>query len=234
MTDRINCDRLISFVGYGPNTAANIVFLGLGEAGGGIQNLAARSLFDAVEDLFSAHQDKLKPAGVESPFDAAGNPVRQWNYAARFALAIEGDDEWMNPKKWGPYWRERLGRRNGSTLLMEAFPFPRPQHHGSVPGITDMSDEELWRKRCSVLREHLRDRPPNFLIAYGAETKEKAEMLFTAPTRNLAWRHVHGISKMPAHVATNGRTKIAHVGFFGQGCFSSKDIPQIVSALNEL
>jgi len=78
MTTRIDWNRLLEFVGYGPTEGADLVFLGLEEkAREGSQNLAARSHFEAIEDLRNAHDKILGPAGCRNPFAESGNPVQQ-------------------------------------------------------------------------------------------------------------------------------------------------------------
>lgn len=232
ITGQINWDRLTDFVGYGPTTSAHVLFLGMQEkATEGRINLAARSSFAPIEDLYEAHQHKLKPAGVSSPFDELGDPVKQWNAAARFALALHGDPRWFDREIWSRYWRNNLGRKNGTTFLMECFPFPAENYKSDIPGIPNWTRQEIWDFRCSVLRAYLDANPPRIVIAYGEPTKDKVVSLFFSSPSRCIWRQVQGVSKMPASVASNGTTRIAHVGFFGQGCFSQADVPGIVTAL---
>jgi hypothetical protein len=107
MNQNIDWNRLFRFLGYGPQDTPEILFLGLEEKIGHKKsatdeeklqatrrNLSARSCFDEIEDLYEAHQNKLGPSGCSNPFARKGNPVRQWNYAARFALAWEGREGW--------------------------------------------------------------------------------------------------------------------------------------------
>ena len=222
--------HLAGFVGYGPATrSVDVLFLGLEEkALEGKKNLVARSSFDQVEDVWDACHLKLEPAGCSNPFAATGDPVTQWNTAARFALAVEGHPKWHEHTMWSQYWRERLGRRNGNTFLMECFPFPRQSRNTPLPESSPWPDAELWRRRRLVLAAHLDQYPPEFAIAYGKATRAKAADLFSLP--EAAWRSVPGV-KHPASVASNGKTRVAHVGFFGQGLFASAEIPTVVAAL---
>ncbi len=231
MKSKIDWDHLIQFIGYGPTHSADILFFGLSEAGGGHENLAARSCFDFIEDLFDAHEKKLKPAGVESPFDRPGNPVRQWNYASRIALCFRGEPSWFHAAS--SYWRSELGRKDGNTFLMEAFPFPSPQHGERIEGSPRWTDDEIWNMRRPILKRHLDSSPPRYVIAYGDETRHKAAELFGVDGK-LDWRTLPGQSRRPLEFAFNGKTRIAHVGFFGQGYFSSADIPRLVSYLQHL
>jgi len=81
------------------------------------------------------------------------------------------------------------------------------------------------------LVRHLRLNPPTFMVDYGAPTKAKAADLLAIPDGE--WREVPGV-KHPVSVATNGRTRVAHVGFFGRGFFARDDIPAAVRALRAL
>ena len=92
MATAIDWDRLYAFRGYGPEYTPKVLFLGLEEkAVDGIKNLFARASFQQIEDLHEAHQ-KLELAGCCNPFAyERGNPVQQWNTAARFTLALEGE-----------------------------------------------------------------------------------------------------------------------------------------------
>ncbi|MGH7206546.1 MAG: hypothetical protein ACREI2_10105 [Nitrospiraceae bacterium] len=234
MPNTIDWERLISFVGYGPSCAAKTLFLGIEEKaheGQEAKNLRARSLFADIEDLYEAHQTKLEPAGCFNPFGASGNPVQQWNTASRFALALRGDPDWGQASCWSEYWRQELGRRDGSTFLMECFPFPRKSRASGLPGAPPLSEKELWDKRRRFLSQHLSKFPPEIVIAYGAPTKDKVSDLFSIKTGD--WRSVDKVEHA-ASVAINGRTRIAHVGFFGRGQFSFHDIPRIVEALRSL
>lgn len=225
----IDWDRMMGFIGYGPTGAADILFLGLEEkALEGALNLEARSSFASIEDLYEAHTQKLGPAGCYNPFQESGNPVLQWNIAARIALKLEGRIEWYDPQAWSAYWRRRLGRKDGNTFLMECFPFPRKNRASRLPAGPGWTSDSLWQERRKVLHGYLDLCPPKVVVAYGKPTKEKAADLFSLSPD--AWRSVPHL-KHPASVASNGRTRVAHVGFFGQGQFSVADIPGIVQAL---
>jgi len=232
MPNSIAWEKLISFIGYGPPRRAMTIFLGLEEKSReGTKNLRARSLFKNIEDLYEAHQTKLEPAGCFNPFSVDGNPVQQWNTASRFTLALQGNSEWRNPRCWSQYWRHELGRKNGTTFLMECFPFPRKSRKSRLTGVPPPLTEALWQKRRKVLTHHLRRFPPKIVVAYGAPTKKLVSDLFSIDKGD--WKDVNGVMH-GASVAAIGVTRIAHVGFFGRGLFSCDDIPAIVAALRSL
>ncbi|MEX0727063.1 MAG: hypothetical protein WD065_12375 [Planctomycetaceae bacterium] len=224
---------LIQFLGYGlSKKCAEILFLGLDEKAperNYEQNLRARLKFERIEDLREAHEQKFGPAADVNPFAQNGNPVRQWNTASRFALAIEGHPDWNIRTEWGRYWREQLGWRHGNTFLMECFPIPRPNGNWHPPEALQLPpDNEVWAERCPVLQAYLKKCPPKYVIAYGRATKDKASELFSIPDGG--WTPIPNVDR-PASIARSGHTCIAHVGFFGRQFFVNCDIPMIVAAL---
>lgn len=225
--------KLIRFVGYGPKRQVEILFLGYEEhvRGGRTrqgQNLRARMKFKPVMDMKKAH-DKFHEKDNPYHDDANRNRVKVWNAAARFALKFEGHCQWAEKEIWSEYWRNSLGRRQGMTFLMECFSVPAGNHQGIEqvlpPGWTI---EKLWGKRKKVLKKHLQEYPPQFVIAYGEDTKEKAMELFNVVNK---WRCV-STSRHPAFVTSNGETHIAHIGFIGRN-FSRTDIPEVVKRLRK-
>ncbi len=229
---KIDWDALLRFVGHGPNRAVDVLFLGLKErAVEQERNLTARATFQGVEDLRAAHEVTLARAGCHNPFaDKHKDPVKQWNTASRFALAISGSTSWNDRAAWSDYWRNSLGRAHGSTFLMECFPFPRATRSTPLPGYPDWTDDEVWDRRRPILRQYLTQNAPKFVIAYGKATKAKASELLAVPPD--AWQAVPNLARR-VEVATNGETCIAHVGFFGRGYFANGDIPGIVRAMQD-
>jgi hypothetical protein len=204
MPNSIEWNKLVSFIGYGPSRRAEILFLGLEEkAREGIKNLRARSRFNSIEDLYEAHQTKLGSAGCFNPFSFKNNPVRQWNTASRFALALQGDSEWQNPRHWNQYWRHELGRKNGTTFLMECFPFPRKSRKNKLPGVPPSFTETLWQKRIMVLTHYLRRFPPKIVIAYGVPTKRLVSDLF--PIDKEDWKDIERVKHGASMAAMRGR-----------------------------
>ncbi len=232
MISDIDWDRLFAFLGYGPRHTPEVLFFGLEEKNrDGDRNLRARSSFEEIEDLFDAHQNKLGPAGCSNPFAAYGNPVKPWNAAARFILCLAGDRDWQKKWNWSRYWRERLGRRDGTTFLMESCPIPRESRATLIAGYPKYTDETAWQKRREVLARYFASHKPATIIAYGKGTRAKLEELLHIDSS--AWQPVDRVSH-PARVVLVGPTRVAHVGFFGQGCFKMTDIPAIVQAIEAL
>lgn len=127
---------------------------------------------------------------------------------------------------WGEYWRFGLGRHDGTTFLMECCPFPRSSRSSRLSIPPEWTEEKVWSLRRVALRRHLDMYPPRTVVAYGMLTKEKASELFGVQK----WRKVPNVEH-EVSVSSNGQTRLAHVGFFGQGHFSCNDIPRIVGAL---
>lgn len=213
--------KLIGFVDYGPKCHVKILFLGYEEHASKEdkerdKNLRVRMKFKRIMDLKEAHA-KLGEAGCTNPFEDEGNPVRVWNCAARFALKFEGHCQWKESKILSAYWRNHLGRKQGNTFLMESNPIPKSKHD-------EQTLEMIWEERKKVLAKHLRVLKPQFVIAYGKGTRKTVEELFHV--QESEWKRKRCVS-----FASTGGTHIAHVGFFGRGFTSKKDIPFVVEEL---
>jgi hypothetical protein len=211
------CD-LIEFLGYG-STQPAVVFLGIEESdgGGGISSWRIREAeFNRVEDMYEACAHKLAKAGVD-PYARPGNPVRVWNRAAEFRLALAGDEPPY--RGWEQYWRASLGRRHGDTFLMECFHLPRrgrQQVVGEDPAMR-------WPERLRLLRRFTDTIAPRYIVAYGAEPCRLAPSVFNVTVGD-------------ASVELDRRRGIvlARVGFFGQGHFGRSNIGGVAKEMLKL
>jgi hypothetical protein len=127
--------KLESFIGYGkPN--AEIIFFGLEEAGGGIENLRKRLSIDDYEylDCKRFHLDHLKPNkkyklhSDDENFKVNFQPV--WRYMSYIMLKLEHKSEKEifqdKSKILRNYQNNFLGTKGekGNTLLTEVYPIP--------------------------------------------------------------------------------------------------------------
>jgi hypothetical protein len=118
-------DRIESFIGFG-NPRAQYVFLGMEE---GLlsektldADLAARSEYEPYMDLCDAQANL---AGTKKYFGS--DPKNQWTWRPICDLMLrltEGIHEPTLPERVR-YQADKLGRKDGFTLLAELMPYPR-------------------------------------------------------------------------------------------------------------
>lgn len=177
ITDR-ELDNLLKFIGYG-SLDASTWFLGKEEAGAGEEALRIRASFQAVEDCAEAH----KKLGIEKHH--WGRKVLQptWRGMCYIMLALQGQDPTREVIR--NYQADFLGRRHGSTLLMELMPIPRPKAEGWRYGqfIPQFADEreyfEIFKpRRIACLHDLIAERKPEVVIGYGKDYWSDFEELF--------------------------------------------------------
>lgn len=225
--------KLIRFIGYGPRCHVKVPFLGYEERAPRnekeyYKNIRARMNFKPIMDLKEAH-DRLGKAGCRNPFDCDGkNPVKVWNCAARFALEFANHCQWSKRKIWSAYWRDHLGRKEGSTFLMECDPIPKHKHATNIHLPEGWDNDRIWNERKKALLKRLKVLKSQFVIAYGEETKAKVQELFGVDKDGWQKRQK---GKHQISFASKRRTHIAHVEFLGRGFAYKKGIPFIVDEL---
>ena len=80
-------EKLLSFIGYG-NLSAPVWFLGMEEAGGGIENLRNRLKFDVIEDLYQGH----KKLGILKHHEGKRIIQPTWRGMCVIMLTLKGID----------------------------------------------------------------------------------------------------------------------------------------------
>jgi hypothetical protein len=172
----IDWDRIENFVGFG-NPTAPYVFLGMEE---GLlseatleEDLAVRSKYDQYMDLYDA-QSKL--ADTEKYFGE--HPVNQptWRPVCDLMLRLtKGIVQPTLPQRLR-YQADKLGRRNGETLLAELMPYPRERSDKNLwpyKKYERFADYDAYRaavlgKRMRLLRAlFARPRERKLVVAYG-------------------------------------------------------------------
>ena len=228
--------RLTSFIGYG-RLDAPIWFLGMEEGTGGNEtaiegNLRVRLRWtERVMDMADAH-DQHNLNGPYFDPDRRLKVPAVWLFMARIARALgqgQATDWYSDREAARTYVRERLGRRDGETLLAELLPLPRPHAFWSevyqdvFPTAREYGQAVL-PGRIDLLAGLVRTYAPRTLICYGK--------------RNYGhYRHIAGAAdwtRLPGtriEVAQHGRTTIALTPFFGNGQLSLKDLDVLITYL---
>lgn len=224
-----------TFLGYGdPQHPPTVLFLGIEESNGGGGNIAHQvrlTQFQRIEDAQRACQLLAHDPGFINPFTSGGNPVEQWNAAARFRLALAGLP-WDVPANWNRYWRHYLGRPGADTFLMECYPVPRASTNTWIP---DYNPVRQWPARQQVLAQFTNRIRPRYVVAYGGPPRRHVADLFPVVSSDLDGkrRMWHPLATMRA--ASIGKTAhgtvVARVGFFGGGFFNQLDLPLIRDAM---
>ena len=123
MNRPINWERIESFVGFG-SPQAKVLFLGFEE---GLQreadlgaDLTERSAYGSFEDLYEV-QTAL---GTASKFFGPDpKSQRTWRPMCHLMLRLDGIASPTKEQR-SRYQADRLGRRDGETLLAELYPYP--------------------------------------------------------------------------------------------------------------
>lgn len=198
-------DRLLGFIGYG-TLDASVWFIGMEEAGAGHDALRIRSGFQPVEDCAEAHR-KL---GIMKHHWGPRTIQRTWRGMCHVMLTLDGVPPTRETIR--VYQAEKLGRREGTTLLAELMPLPRPlasgwEYAGILPQFRDADHylRAVLPLRISLLRETIQRHKPAFIVCYGKRYWREFEALLDgAPFAN------HG----PFRVGSNANTSMVLTSHF--------------------
>jgi hypothetical protein len=160
-------EHLLNFIGYG-TLSAKVWFLGMEEAGGGEENIRARLRFRQVEDCMDAHTI----LGITKHH--LGKRVIQptWRGMCYVMLRLEGKQ--TDTESIRNYQADYLGRFQGSSLLCELMPIPKPSisrwgYEKLIPQFA--SSEEYYQvvmpRRVRYLQQLLSEHRPKIVIGYG-------------------------------------------------------------------
>ena len=229
--------RLTSFIGYG-RLDAPIWFLGMEEGTGGNEtaiegNLRVRLRWtERVMDMADAHDQH----NLNGPYF---DPARRlkvssvWLFMAWIARALgqEQAADWYSDREAvRAYVRERLGRRNGETLLAELLPLPRPRTtfwpdvYQDIFPTSQAYEQAVLPQRIRLLEGLVRTQAPRTLICYGKRNYGHYRRIAGAAD----WTRLPGTR---IEVAQHGRTAIALTPFFGNGQLSLKDLDVLITYL---
>ncbi len=180
-------NRIESFVGFGSPTAP-FVFLGMEE---GLlseatlhDDLVARSVYEPYMDLYDA-QSKL--AGTKKYFGA--DPKNQWTWRPMCDLMLRLTEGVVEPtlRERVCYQADKLGRKNGLTLLAELMPYPRKRADKTLGPYKEYERFDDYQDyRASMLQKRLpllqslfeMPRPRKLVVAYGKGDWDEFKKLF--------------------------------------------------------
>jgi hypothetical protein len=167
VSDTIDWDAIENFIGFG-NANAEVLFLGMEEGlspGVALEDdLKARAGYAQYEDLYDA-QSLLEDCGRF--FGPAPLCQRTWRPMCHLMLRRETNEP-LDNKKRTRYQADRLGRRDGQTLLAELLPYPNPNTGTWLYGPYGRpSRAELVERRIALLKEALQFANFKIAVAYG-------------------------------------------------------------------
>lgn len=185
----IDLDVLDSFMrgfyGYGM-WAAKLWFIGMEEGGG--DSLAeierrVRAWDDRgrkeLEDLYEYH----RAIGITQYFGPSAKIQTTWGKLARITLATGGGS--VDTEEVREYQRSKLGRKDGSTAVIELLPLPSPSTAHwlySATGIEHLSTREAYSERVAPPREQdirhfIAQYRPETVVFYGLKYRESWERI---------------------------------------------------------
>src|ERR1700722_20191915 len=168
----IDWERFENFVGFG-SPSASVVFIGMEE---GIQrdadliaDLELRSTYEPYMDLAEAQAALGKPSGF---FGADAKTQRTWRPMCHLMLRREGVAQPTLDQRVR-YQADRLGRRDGDTLLTELLPYPHSdtgqwlyERFGRF-ATREAYNSEMLPRRVALLRRVLSGGAAELIVAYG-------------------------------------------------------------------
>ncbi|WP_442483349.1 hypothetical protein [Aeoliella sp. SH292] len=166
-----------TFIGYGAD-ASTTWFVGPEEAGAkSVDDLMRRvSVWrelgeEPVVDLYDFH----RLLGVTEHFTENARPQFTWRRLIEIALVLDGQTP--DSKAIREYQRHQLGRRDGTTLLTELMPLPKPTigswfYDGLSDTLPYLSDLQSYHravrpKRIALLRAAIERYQPQRVFFYG-------------------------------------------------------------------
>jgi hypothetical protein len=177
LTDK-ELEHLLNFIGYG-KLNADVWFLGMEEGGGGEDNIRARLRFRQVEDCAEAH------AILGITKFHTGQKIIQgtWRGMCYIMLRLEGKP--VDRESIRNYQADYLGRFQGTSLLCELLPIPKPSMNdwGYEKLIPQYSSRDGYYKvvkprRIKYLRSLIIKYRPKVVIGYGKKYWQDYQELF--------------------------------------------------------
>lgn len=123
---------------------------------------------EELEDL----RDFQEEIGIDEWFGENPKSQDTWNPLIRVLLAIKrGTQEEADLDKVKRYQSEKLGRKNGETLLLELLPLPSKSTdkwiYDEYSEIEYLQSRERYR-----IKDLIKDNSPKFVVFYGISNKE--------------------------------------------------------------
>jgi len=232
-------EKLEGFIGYGRKDA-DVIFLGLEEAGGGFDNLKIRvGIHNYVYlDCKRFHLDDLQYDKLHSDnpdIKVKFQPV--WRYMSYLMLRLENRISKDNPKGNShllrDYQNNCLGSKSdkGKTLLTEIYPIPcsslkfwggnKEKYEDIIPQYSGKSDykQKVISKIIILFKEIIDSEifKAKAIICYGKSHWEEFRSFFEEFGVKF---QATELSKLSEHGVLNGRTKIFLIPFLGNGQMS--------------
>lgn len=222
-------NTLFQFVDYG-RLDAPLWFIGMEEGTGGKTDDIAANIhvraqhFNPVMDLFEGQLALGYDLRV-----ASKSPTPVWIWIAKIVRGIEGAADWADAPLASDYVRQRLGRKDGSTLLTELLPLPAANSAARLYADLYPSREayvqNVLPKRQTLLKELIREHTPRYVFAYGSANRHTYKTLFESPE----WQHLPPRGRI--EFANWGISQIALLPFLGNGAVGHADITVLLDAL---
>jgi hypothetical protein len=185
-TARLN-DFMHRFYGYG-SWDAPLWFVGMEEGGGNtLEELECRlKSWDGSDDLVDLKDFHSKLGGTDW-FSDRPKIQSTWGKLIRVALACEGRTP--DRESVRTYQRDELGRKNGSTALLELLPLPSPSTSHWIYGsleLATLKDRASYRDamipfRTDAIRRRLKQHQPRVVLFYGLDYREHWETIVEQP-----------------------------------------------------
>ncbi len=176
MNDPLLNHFIHTFYGYG-NYSADYWFIGMEEGGGqSLDEINRRISFwqargqRELEDVRAYHEE----LGLAQFFREPVKLQRTWAQLCRIVLASKGEPQDIHAIK--TYQKDKLGRLEGATCLMELLPLPSPGtdrwYYGDWSKLAFLSSRSLYRDevlpmRIKNLKERIEKWQPKFVVFYG-------------------------------------------------------------------
>jgi len=142
--------------------------MGMEEASGGEDNIRTRLMFRPVMDNAEAH----KMLGVTHLHWGRRKIQRTWRGMCYIMLRLENEEP--TTENIRTYQAENLGRYEGTTLLTELMPIPKPKVHKwsykeLIPQFSSREDyyQTVKPRRIDFLRDLIEKHKPKVVIGYG-------------------------------------------------------------------
>jgi len=171
-------EHLLNFVGYG-KLDADVWFLGMEEAGGGESNIRSRLKFRQVEDCADAH----RILGITKHHSGRKIIQRTWRGMCYIMLRLEGKE--IDTESIRNYQADFLGRFQGTSLLCELLPIPKPSINdwGYENFISQYSSRDEYYqvvkpRRVKFFQNLINEYRPKAVIGYGKKYWKDYQALF--------------------------------------------------------
>jgi hypothetical protein len=195
LNDQLLNNFIHSFYGYG-TYSADYWFIGMEEGGGeSLDEVNRRISFwqtrgqQELEDVCAYHEE----LGLNQFFREPVKLQRTWAQLCRIVLASKGEPQDNHAIR--AYQKDKLGRPEGATCLMELLPLPSPgtdrwfyADWSKLPFLSSRSSyrDEVLPMRIKNLKERIEKWQPKFVVFYGTGYRDHWEEISETPFLRIA------------------------------------------------